>query len=97
MQQLVARWRASGESGAGFARRHGIPVWTFWYWCRKLVAGTPTPTTLGGPSFVPVHVAGAVDGSVVEITLVDGTRVQMRAGAPAELVRTVVAALRPPC
>jgi hypothetical protein len=97
MQQLVARWRVSGESGARFARRHGIPVWTFWYWCRKLVTGIPTPSTAGEPSFVPVHVAGGADGSVVEITLADGTRMQVRAGAPTELVRTIVAALRPPC
>jgi len=39
MTRLVAQWRASGESGAGFARRHHIPAWTFWYWCRKLSAG----------------------------------------------------------
>ena len=38
MQRLVVRWRTSGESGAGFARRHGIPAWTFWYW-PKAAAG----------------------------------------------------------
>jgi hypothetical protein len=38
MTRLVAQWRASGESRAGFARRHHIPAWTFWYWCRKLSA-----------------------------------------------------------
>ncbi len=31
MRRLVAQWRQSGESQAGFARRHGIPTWTFWY------------------------------------------------------------------
>lgn len=36
MARLVAQWRKSGESGASFARRHQIPVWTFWYWQRKL-------------------------------------------------------------
>ena len=39
MTRLVAQWRASGESRASFARRHHIPAWTFWYWCRKLSAG----------------------------------------------------------
>ena len=36
MARLVARWRRSGESGAGFVRRRDVHPWTFWYWCRKL-------------------------------------------------------------
>lgn len=92
MQQLVDRWRASGESGAGFARRHGIPAWTFWYWCRKQLRGR---TAVPAPSFAPVHVTG--DGAVVEIVWPDGPRVQVRAGASAEVVHAVVAAVRATC
>jgi transposase-like protein len=52
MRRLVMRCRASGESGAQFARRHHVSPWTFWYWCRKLAdeqpreaARQPTPPT----------------------------------------------------
>ena len=48
MTRLVAQWRASGESGAHFARRHHIPAWTFWYWRRKLSAG-PQPESEARP------------------------------------------------
>jgi hypothetical protein len=40
MSRLVSQWRASGESGARFARRYHIPTWTFCYWCWKLSAGS---------------------------------------------------------
>ena len=49
MKRLVAQWRRSGESQAGFSRRHGIPPWTFWYWSRKLAtSGVAQPS----PAFV---------------------------------------------
>lgn len=54
MARLVAEWRRSGDSQAGFARRHRIPGWTFWYWCRKL---EDAPETDPAATFVPVHVA----------------------------------------
>jgi transposase-like protein len=97
MQRLVARWRTSGESGAGFARRHGIPAWTFWYWCRKLLPAQPTPTPSTAQRFVPVQVASPADAPVVEIVFQEGTRLQVRAGAPPELVRSAIAALRAAC
>lgn len=92
MQQLVSRWRASGESGAAFARRHGVPAWTFWYWCRKLRAPRPAapPVTLA-----PVHITD--DGAVVEITWPAGPRVHVRASASAEVERAVIAAVRAKC
>ncbi|MBM4195306.1 MAG: hypothetical protein FJ202_13160 [Gemmatimonadetes bacterium] len=95
MKQLVTRWRTSGESGAGFAKRHGIPPWTFWYWCRKRLPTRPKVST--SPQFVPVHVAPAADGAVIEIVVPDGTRLHVRAGASAELLRTVIAAVRATC
>ena len=97
MTRLVAQWRASGESGASFARRHHIPAWTFWYWRRKLSTG-PGPESEASPpvTFVPVQVAAASD-AVIEVALVGGERLQVQAGAPAELVRVVLTALRSPC
>jgi hypothetical protein len=96
MAKLVARWRASDESGARFARRHGVPPWTFWYWSRKVSAdrsASPAPP----PTFVPVRVAPPVDTGVIEIVLAGGDRVRVRAEASVDLVRAVVAVLRPPC
>jgi hypothetical protein len=94
MAGLVARWRASEETQAGFARRHGIPPWTFWYWCRKL---TPGRTTVPPDVFVPVHVAPDVAAPVVEIVFATGDRLHLRPGAPADLVQAAVTALRSRC
>ena len=97
MTRLVAQWRASGESRARFARRHHIPAWTFWYWCRKLsteptdAEDTP-PTTL-----VPVRLAVEPNVPVIEIVWTGGERLHVRTGASADLVRAVVTALRSPC
>ncbi|HUF47810.1 MAG TPA: hypothetical protein VMM93_08330 [Vicinamibacterales bacterium] len=85
MARLVARWRDSEESGASFARRHGVAPWTFWYWCRKWS---------GAPPVIPVQVLKDTAEGAVEIALTSGDRVRVEAGASAALVRTVVAALR---
>ena len=50
MTRLVAQWRKSGESGASFARRHRMPTWAFWYWCRKLVADPAKAPASAWPS-----------------------------------------------
>lgn len=96
MARLVAQWRRSEESQASFARRHRIPGWTFWYWCRKLSdepgterEATPTAT------FVPVQVAA--ESPVLEIVLAGGEQLHVRPGATAELVRAAVTALRAGC
>lgn len=94
MARLVARWRKSDESGASFARRHGVRPWTFWYWSRKVLGDRSTPPA--PPTFVPVHVAPSVETGI-EVVLAGGDRLRIRAGASADLVRAVVAALRPPC
>jgi hypothetical protein len=96
MTRLVAQWRKSGESGASFARRHQIPAWTFWYWQRKLTAPSavaPAPA----PMFVPVEVTVDRAEPVIAIVLSGGERLEVRAGASAELVRAAVSALRSAC
>jgi len=99
MARLVAQWRSSGESGARFARRHHVSAWTFWYWCRKLPRDTASEA--GGippvARFVPVRVAADPDPSAIEVVLTSGERVQVRVGAPVELLRAVLTALRPGC
>jgi hypothetical protein len=93
MARLVAQWRKSGESGASFARRHHIPAWTFWYWQRKLSAGT-SPRA---PAFIPVQITAESAEPVIEIVLGGGERLAVRAGASADLVRAAVSALRSAC
>ena len=62
MARLVARWRKSGESRSSFARRHHVPAWTFWYWCRKLSDNPPSESSEAPPAtFVPVRVAADTD------------------------------------
>jgi hypothetical protein len=97
MRRLVVQWRASGEPRAQFARRHHIPAWTFWYWCRKLSADDGGASSASrAATFVPVHVAP--EGEVaIEVTLPGGERLHVRPGAPADLVHIVVAALRSAC
>jgi transposase-like protein len=90
MRRLVARWRASEESGASFARRHGVPPWTFWYWCRKVTE----ESTAAAPALVPVQVVESEVSAGVEIVLPTGERLRVTASASEDLVRTVVAALR---
>jgi hypothetical protein len=97
MARLVAQWRTSGESRAGFARRRRIPAWTFWYWCRKLSIGPGTESATPPATFVPVRLAVEPDAPVIEIVWSGGERLHVRPGASADLVRAVVTALRSPC
>lgn len=92
MSRLVAQWQRSSESGARFARRHHIPTWRFWYWCRKLAAAPAA-----APTFVPVHVTADPETPVMEIVFTGGERLHVRAGAPADLVRATLSALRSTC
>ncbi len=95
MTRLVAQWRASGESGASFARRHRMSPWALWYWQRKL-SGRPAPEASPAATFVPVQVA-VDDAPVIELVFTSGERLQVRAGASADLVRATVSALRSAC
>jgi hypothetical protein len=73
--------------------------WTFWYWCRKLSsASAERPARPDVPTtFVPVQVTDAPPTAAVAIVLVDGTQIQVHAGASAALVQAVVAAVRAAC
>lgn len=95
MTRLVAQWQESDDTQASFARRHGIRPWTFWYWCRKLTASDAIAPS--APVFVPVHVTEPDAAAVLEVVLTSGDRVQVRAGASAELILATLRALRPPC
>ena len=87
MTRKVRQWRASGESQAGFARRHHIPAWTFWYWCRKLAAEPGTESTEPPPpAFVSVRLAVDPDAPVLEVVWSGGEWLHVRARASPDLV-----------
>jgi hypothetical protein len=94
MARLIRQWHTSGETASGFARRHEMSAWTFWYWRRKL---SVLPVPAASPAaFVSVEVA-VDDRPVLELVFVTGERLQVRTGASADLVRAAVGALRSPC
>ncbi len=97
MARLVAQWRRSGESQARFARRHQIPTWTLWYWCRKLSAKTDAATGDPAPTFVPVQVQPDGGPPVIEVVLRGGERVRIAAGVSPALAQAVVTTLRSGC
>ena len=97
MTRLVARWRASGEPQARFARRHGVRPWTLWYWSRKAGA---TPARTRRAAFVPVQVVPETPSPVaeaIEMVLVSGERLTIPAGVSSAQLRGVLAALRSAC
>ena len=96
MARLVAQWRQGSESQARFARRHHIPTWTFWYWCRKRARedASAAPRT---PAFVPVNVTHLSSAPVIEVVLRSGERLQIGADASSVLVQTVLTTLRAAC
>ena len=94
MTRLVARWRASGEPQARFARRHGVRPWTLWYWSRKGGGASS-----GRATFVPVQVVSdpPAQAAAIEVVLVSGERLTIPDGVSSDRVRAVLAALRSPC
>ena len=95
MTALVRRWQRGPDPQAVFAERHGISRTKLRYWVRR-VGRAPADAPV---AFTPVHVLGpAADMSgPIDIVLVGGERVVVRDGASLELLRTVLAAVRPAC
>ena len=97
MARLVAQWRRTNESQAGFARRHHVPTWTFWYWCRKLAREAATPAPKAAPAFIPVEVTAPPSTPAIEIVLRSGERLHIGPDASPTLVQTVLTTLRSAC
>jgi transposase-like protein len=96
----IDRQPASQLSIRAYCRRHGLKEHSFHTWRRTIAErdrqGKPVPQPLGAPAFLPVAV---VDGparlhdSPIEIRLVDGRRVRIRAGCDRTLLADVLAIL----
>ena len=99
MERLVARWRASGETLSGFARRHGVSRDKLQYWSQKLSSISSGRGGNGESALVPVQLLGGAEGreAALEIVLTGGERVLVRAALPVDLVQGVISALRERC
>jgi transposase-like protein len=94
--KLVRQWETSGESRRAFARRHGLTLSQFDYWKRQV----RRDAAAAAPSFAPVQLVMSSETSgsnAIDVTLAGGERLTIREGVSVDLVRTVIAALRPSC
>ena len=94
MTTLVRRWEGSDETQAVFAQRHGLSQGKLRYWVQRVPPPQADPVT-----FSPVQLRddGPPAAGRIEVCLATGERLVIAAGASADLVRAVVAALRAPC
>ena len=100
MRALLERWQRSGESAAGFCRRHGIKPQRLSYWKRVLGlsgAAVPRRSRRAGSRFVPVRLVDAGGSAPLEIHLTSGDRLVLQEDISLELLRQVVAVLRDRC
>ena len=95
MTALVRRWQASTNTQATFAAARGLSRAKLRYWHRR-VGHSPAAAPVG---FAPVQVLTptAQEPGAIEVVLVSGESVVVYGGASAELVRAVLAAVRPAC
>jgi transposase-like protein len=97
----IDQQRASRLSIRSYCHRHGLQDHSFYFWRRTIaerdLRGKPaSDQPLAAPAFLPVAV---VDGptrlrdTAIEIQLVDGRRVRIRAGCDRTLLADVLAIL----
>lgn len=61
-QQHVTRWRESGLSKKAYCEAHGVNLWGFYRWCRRLTPAAPREA-----GFIPVRVAAPGGGEPVRV------------------------------
>jgi hypothetical protein len=91
-RDLIARWKASGQSVAAFRAAHRVSQATFYFWRKRLAARSPHATTPGppAPTFAPVRV---VPEPTAVVLLPTGLVVRVAVGADPTAVARLVAAL----
>ncbi len=86
---LVAEWRRSGLSAAGFGERHGLSQWALYAWAKEPGSGSKRPRRKRRPSrssktgdipaFIPVRLVG--DGDAEARAGAEGAvEIQLRGG-----------------
>ena len=97
MTGLVEKWRSSGESAAGFARRHGLSVSRFQYWRDRVKAHRGTQVDAAGAvRLAPVSLVGAATPDL-EIVLEGGATLRASRDVRVEVLRAAIGALRDRC
>lgn len=89
MRRIVRAFEGSGLSRAEYCRTRKVPLSTFHYWRRRLVAST---------AFVEVEVTGAgpeSGPSRIEITAPGGAVIRLGLDAGEDLIRRVLRAAAP--
>jgi len=88
-ERVLEAWRQSGQSGAAFARRHGLSVRRLLRWRDRL---QPSPA----PVFHPVRVVqagepiGTPGTAALELELRGGRRIRVHRGFDPELLEVLV-------
>jgi hypothetical protein len=88
-RDLIARWRASGQTVAAFCAAHRVSQTTFYSWRQRLAARSADPTS-PAPTFAPVRV---VPDPTSEVILSTGLVVRVPVGADPSAVARLIAAL----
>lgn len=87
----IAEFRASGMSGAGWCKEHGLNVRQFYYWITKLEKANQKPQ--GPAQWLRVEVGGHdAPADMVEVRIGKAV-VEVRAGFDPELLAKVVQTL----
>ena len=88
-RDLIARWRASGQTVAAFCAAHRVRQTTFYSWRHRLATREADPGT-PGPTFAPVRV---IPDLTADVILPTGLVVRVPLGAKPAAVAQLVAAL----
>lgn len=91
-RRVFREWRASGQSVRGFCDQREIHESQFWWWKRRLSGEVESKAE---PAFVPVTIIEPPTpaSAAIDIRLVSGHRLRVRAGCDRQLLAEVVAVL----
>ena len=92
-RQHLRRQEASGQTARAYCRDHDLAETAFHYWRRTIAERDRQARP--APAFVPVTVVGPspAAGSPIDIRLVGGHRLRVRAGCDRDLLTAVLSLL----
>jgi hypothetical protein len=90
---MVAALRASGETPAAFARRHGLHEVRVQRWVARVSRKSRSISPVSPVAFAPVRVTAAPALTAGLEVVIGGTVVRVGRGFDSELLRCMVAAL----
>jgi hypothetical protein len=90
---MVAALRASGETPAAFARRHGLHEVRVQRWVARVGRKSRSTSPVSPVAFAPVRVTAAPASTAGLEVVIGGAVVRVSRGFDGELLRRVVATL----